>query len=231
MTQMPGTFITFEGGEGCGKSTQIHALECFLLELGRAVLVVREPGGTEVGEIIRTILLNPANTALTQRAELFLYEAARAQIVTETIEPALEAGTVVLCDRFYDSTLAYQGFGRGIPLETIEALNEVAVGTCHPQRTILLDIDSNKGLKRATVHESDRLEQAGEAFHERVRTGFLTLAAHDPHRIRLVNSCESKVDTACAVMAELSDLFDDLDDAYVRAVYESDPLRYFGGTQ
>ncbi len=223
-----GIFITFEGGEGSGKSTQIHALKRFLDELGRDVLLVREPGGTKVGEGIRAILLDPANEGLAPEAELLLYEAARAQITDEVIKPALDAGKVVLCDRFYDSTLAYQGFGRGIALDTIGRLNDLAVCGCHPERTILLDIAPETGLRRATMSGPDRLEQEGEDFHRRVREGFLRIAAADSARVRLINADADVVDCACEVFENIADLFDDIDPAYVRSVYESDPLLYFG---
>ena len=140
-----GVFITFEGGEGSGKSTQLKLLAHRLEGAGIAVRTLREPGGTAVGESIRAILLDPAHTGLDDTAEILLYEAARAQLVAEVIEPALEAGEIVLCDRFFDSTTAYQGYARGIALERVAALNHAATSGLAPDRTLLLDIVSGIG--------------------------------------------------------------------------------------
>lgn len=187
---MSGLFITFEGCDGSGKSTQIARLERRLRTLGYDVRSFREPGGPEVGgvgERIRAILLDPALGELDPGAELLLYEAARAQLVSTHYRPALADGAIVLGDRYTDSTIAYQGYGRrALPLERIRALNELATGGLVPDLTILLDVDAADGLAQATTRGADRLERAGRAFHERVRSGFLALAAAEPERVKLV---------------------------------------------
>lgn len=185
----PGIFITFEGVEGCGKSTQVRIMGQRLVAAGLPVRVLREPGGTRVGEAIRDILLDSANTGLDARAELLLYEASRAQHVAEVIEPALAAGDIVLCDRFYDSTTAYQGYARGIPLEDVAGLNATATGGLAPDLTIVIDIDPATGLERAcrASEGADRLEAEDIAFHERVRQGFLAIARENPDRVVVVS--------------------------------------------
>lgn len=201
-----GVLITFEGGEGCGKSTQIRLLAKQVEAAGLTVRVMREPGGTEVGEAIRAILLDPANAGLNPRAELLLYEAARAQIVAELIEPALEAGEVVLLDRFYDSTTAYQGHARALPLDEVARLNSFATAGLEPDRTVLLDIPAAEGLRRATAEATDRLEAEDLAFHERVRSGFLALAAENPGRVVVVDASGSVDEVADRVAASLRGL-------------------------
>lgn len=188
-TERTGVFITFEGVEGCGKSTQVRILGQRLHAAGVVARLLREPGGTRVGEAIREILLDPANTGLDDRAELLLYEASRAQHVAEVIEPALSAGDVVLCDRFYDSTTAYQGYARGIPLEEVEALNEAATAGLAPDLTIVIDVDPAIALGRAVTASgsADRLESEDLAFHERVRDGFLAIARERPERVVVVS--------------------------------------------
>lgn len=187
---MSGLFITFEGGDGSGKSTQIARLEVRLRTLGYDVRSFREPGGPEaggIGERIRAILLDPALGDLDPRAELLLYEAARAQLVSAHYRPALADGAIVLGDRYTDSTIAYQGYGRGVlPVERVRALNELATGDLVPDLTILLDVDAADGLAQATAQGADRLERAGQAFHERVRAGYLALAEAEPMRVKLV---------------------------------------------
>ncbi|NTU71596.1 MAG: dTMP kinase [Coriobacteriia bacterium] len=201
-----GVLITFEGGEGCGKSTQLTALAHRLEAAGLRVRSLREPGGTTVGEAVRAILLDPANTGLDDVAELLLYEAARAQIVAEVIEPALEAGEVVLCDRFYDSTTAYQGHARGIDLAQVASLNRAATGGLVPDRTVLLDIEPALGIARATTDATDRLEAEDLAFHERVRAGFLAIAREEPARVRVVDAAGEIDSVAVRVAAALADL-------------------------
>lgn len=198
-----GVLITFEGGEGCGKSTQIRLLARKLEAAGLPVRVLREPGGTATGEAIRAILLDPANAGLDPRAELLLYEAARAQIVAEVIEPALDAGEVVLLDRFFDSTTAYQGHARDLPLDEVVRLNAFAAAGLEPDRTVLLDIDAATGLERATAEGTDRLEAEDLAFHERVRTGFLAIAAENPARVMVVDASGSVDEVAQRVVAAL----------------------------
>ncbi len=198
---MPGVFITFEGGEGVGKTTQISFMERVLKRAGLDVVRLREPGGTGVGEDLRSIVLDAKNDALDDRAELFIYEAARAQIVAEVIRPALERGAVVLCDRFVDSTVAYQGYGRGLDPAFVRAANEFACQGVMPDCTVLLTVDSAAmGLRRATRRlGADRLELAGTEFHRRVNEGFKRIAADHPERVRVVSSASTKSAAARAV--------------------------------
>jgi dTMP kinase len=200
-------FITFEGGEGVGKSTQILLLSRRLEAAGQRVLRLREPGGTQVGEAIRRILLDPLNTSLCSTSELLLYEAARAQLVSEVIEPALAAGTTVLCDRYIDSTLAYQGLARGLGREAVERANAIGSRGCLPSRTILLERDTAEALNDARADGADRLEAEDLHFHELVHRGYRLIAVTDHHRIRTVACRASKAETAAAVFAELADLF------------------------
>lgn len=187
---MSGLMITFEGGDGSGKSTQIAALATRLRALGYDVRAFREPGGVapgDPGERIRDILLDPVHTELGVRAELLLYEASRAQLVSAHYRPGIEAGAIVLCDRYADSSVAYQGYGRAVlPVEEVHELNRIATGGLVPHLTILLDIDAAHGLEQATAQGADRLEQAGAAFHERVRAGYLAMAEAEPERIKVI---------------------------------------------
>jgi len=198
-----GIFLTFEGGEGCGKSTQIALLEPVLSEADLKVEVVREPGGTRLGERVRDILLDPASTGMTPVAELLLYQASRAQLVTERILPALSVGSVVLCDRFTDSTLAYQGYGRGLPKEGIETLSRMATCDLVPNLTIVLDIDPALGLVRAARSGADRLEAEQMAFHERVRQGFLELAKEEPVRCVVIDASGSVEEIHAMILSTL----------------------------
>lgn len=203
----PGVFITFEGGEGSGKSTQLDRLGSMLQHAGRTVRCLREPGGTHMGEAVRELLLDPANSGMDARAELLLYEAARAQLVAEVIEPALAAGEIVLCDRFYDSTTAYQGYGRGITLQEIAALNHSASAGLKPDRTLVFDIDPVLGLARATAgQDADRLESESLAFHHRVRDGFLAIAEAEPERVKIVDASGDVETVGSLVAAVLRDL-------------------------
>ncbi len=188
---MKGAFITLEGVEGCGKTTQMSLLRDRLEEAGRHVVLTREPGGTPVAEAIRAILLDPANTALSPVAELLLYEAARAQHVAERIKPALDEGAIVVCDRFADSTTAYQGAGRVLPLETVLHLHRVATGTVWPDLTIVLDMPAEAGLERAAAARSrDRIELEPLEFHQRVRAEFLRIAEAEPERVKVVDASQ-----------------------------------------
>lgn len=189
----PGTFITFEGGEGCGKSTQIKRLTARLQHLGHSVLLTREPGGTDVGEQIRHTLQHSKQSAqMTPEAELLLFCASRAQLVREIIMPALEAGHIVLADRFHDSTNVYQGIARQLDPPTVAAINQFAIGGCRPDLTILIDIDPVKGLERARGRELfDRMENLSLDFHQRVRQGYLELARREPDRVKLVDGLGS----------------------------------------
>lgn len=205
---LPGVFITFEGGEGVGKTTQSRFLAEYLKSLGLNVVRLREPGGTTVGEKLRSIVLDAKNDSLNDRSELFMYEAARAQIVSEVIRPALESGAVVLCDRFVDSTVAYQGYGRGLDPEFVRAANAFACQGITPDRTVLLTVSSTGlGLHRATRRlGADRLELAGTEFHERVARGFAMIAEEDPERVRTVSAASSRSETARCVWEALADL-------------------------
>jgi dTMP kinase len=188
-------FITCEGIEGCGKTTQIRLAETWLREQGIPVFATAEPGGTPLGRMIREILLNRGSCAIGAEAELLLFAAARAQHVRETILPALEAGQWVLCDRFSDATAAYQGFGRGLDDGLIRTLNAFSALTVTPERTILFDLPVETGLVRAEkraagirpAEAEDRFEREERAFHGRVREGYLTLAAEEPERFRIVD--------------------------------------------
>ena len=180
-----GLFITFEGPEGSGKTTQIRRLADWLGEQGRKVLTTREPGGTRIGEAIREVLLSPAHTEMCAEAEILLFSAARAQIVRETLQPHLARGGVVLCDRFADSTLAYQGYGRLLDLDTLRQITLFATGGVVPALTICLDLPVVEGLRRkqgGDQAEWNRMERERLDFQERVRRGYLALAAAEPQR-------------------------------------------------
>ena len=206
-----GVFITFEGGDGAGKSTHLQLVAEALRMRGVEVVCLREPGGTIIGEQLRSTVLDPGNYIMTDECELLIYEAARAQLVSQVIRPALDRGAVVLCDRFADSTIAYQGYGRKIDRGFIDRANEFSCQGVWPDRTILMMTggDAEVGLDRATHHKhADRLEMAGTDFHERVNQAFLKIAEADPERVRLVISDATKAETSRKVFAELSDLFE-----------------------
>ncbi len=179
---MSGVFITFEGGDGAGKTTQIVRLASALRDLGADPFVLREPGGTVVGEGVRDILLDPRHEGLDPVAETLLFAASRAQLSATVIRPALDAGRVVICDRYADSTVAYQGYGRGLDLATVRAVNAWATRGLVPDRTILLDVDPAEGIAAATPAEADRLEREELAFHARIRAGYLEMARAEPDR-------------------------------------------------
>ncbi|HBT94905.1 MAG TPA: dTMP kinase [Coriobacteriia bacterium] len=210
-TRGRGIFITFEGGEGVGKSTQILLLAKRLEAAGIEVERLREPGGTRIGEAIRAVLLDAGNTELNAISELLLYEAARAQLVTELIEPALQRGAVVLCDRYTDSTVAYQGIARGLGVDEVEQLNRIGSLGVAPDRTILITHDAKEALERATEQGADRLEAEGMEFHKKVLGGFEFLAAKELDRIRKVPCHPEKKDTAIAVFEQVADLFPDIE--------------------
>jgi len=189
-----GIFITFEGVEGSGKSTQIDLLAGYFKNRGYNIVVTREPGGTKIGDRIRDILLNPDLSGMNSYTELFLYVASRAQLVSEVIKPALAAGKIVLCDRFADSSLTYQGFGRGLPLGEIKRLNEWTTQGIRPQVTIVLVISPEHGLDRATRKSADRMEQETIDFHRRVGEGYKELAREYPDRICLIDATTNPED-------------------------------------
>jgi len=181
-----GVFITFEGPEGCGKTTHSKLLFEYLKRRGYGCVYTREPGGTKLGEALREILLNSKGLRISGLSELFLFEACRSQIVKEIIAPALEKKIIVICDRFSDATICYQGYGGGVDMKKICALDRVATGGLSPNLTLLLDIDTLEGLRRARKKGLDRMESKDAAYHKRVRTGYLKLAKLYPGRIRVV---------------------------------------------
>jgi dTMP kinase len=193
-----GIFITFEGTEGSGKSTQIQRLAGRLRSLSQDVLLLREPGGTDIGEEIRhTLKHSPKNTAMRPETELLLMNASRAQLVREIIRPALDQGRLVLCDRFYDSTVVYQGYGRGLNLQQTQAIIDFAVGDTRPHLTLLLHVPLPVSLARRQQRQGqqiplrDRFEEADQAFFERVERGYLELAKQEPDRLRLIDATRS----------------------------------------
>ena len=208
-----GKFITFEGGEGCGKSTQVKRFAALLEARGIKVLLTREPGGTRLAELIRGLLKDEADDPPTDRAELLLFLAARAQLVKNTIRPALDEGTWVVSDRFSDSTIAYQGYGRGLPLDFVCAANNFACEGLKPDLTFLLDLDPAVARVRmrqreeATNTVADRIERAGEEFHARLRGGFLTLAATDVPRFAVIDASASPDEVFSSVLSAASRLF------------------------
>jgi dTMP kinase len=183
-------FITLEGPEGSGKSSQIDLLAEFLGRRGFSVITTREPGGTAIGDQIRQVLHDVANTAMSSTAELLLYSASRAQLVSELIRPALAAGQVVLCDRYADSTLAYQGYGRHLNLTDLRTITQFATGGLKPDLTLLLDIDVERGLarRRDGGEEMNRLDLELVSFHQRVRDGYHCLAQEEPERWVIVDA-------------------------------------------
>lgn len=185
---MSGLFLTLEGPEGGGKTTQLARLQARLEAEGIATVRTREPGGDAVGEKVRELLLS---TEMTSEAEFLLFAAARAQNVAQVVRPALEAGNVVLCDRFTDSSLAYQGVARGLPLETIRAVNDFATGGLRPDRTFLLDLPAELGLARRHASETNRLDHESLGFHTKVRDGFLSAASREPERVFVLDASQS----------------------------------------
>ncbi len=200
-------FITFEGPEGSGKSTQLAMLADWLRGLGQDVLLTREPGGTAIGDRVRAILLDPACGEMRAEAEVLLFSAARAQHVGQVIRPHLARGGVVLCDRYADSTLAYQGYGRRLDLDTLRVITAFATGGLRPDLVVFLDIDAAGGLQRKQLHANDdasqwnRMEQEALAYHQRVRDGYLQMAAAEPGRWLLVDAAQT-MDAVQAVVRE-----------------------------
>src|SRR5208283_717347 len=194
-TGMKSLFITFEGTEGCGKSTQVKLLAERLVALGHHVRTLREPGGTPIGEEIRqTLKHSPANRAMTAEAELLLMNASRAQLVREVVRPALQQGQMILCDRFYDSTTAYQGYGRGLDLKVVKAVIDFAVAETRPDLTLPLlappEVSASRLLARQATMPfvRDRMEEADASFFERVARGYRALAAAEPQRVKLIDA-------------------------------------------
>jgi len=203
-----GLFITFEGIDGCGKTTQLEAVRNLLEHEGISCIVTREPGGTAIGRCIRSILLAPEHAEMQNECELLLYFADRAQHVREVILPALKQGSIVLCDRYADATLAYQGYGRGISLSMLTTQNELATNGLWPHKTFVFDISISAASLRLkeTGKQVDRLEGSGEAFYDKVRKGYLALALQNEQRIRVFNGELSKEALTALVVAEIKQL-------------------------
>ncbi|PVE62529.1 dTMP kinase [Priestia megaterium] len=196
---MSGTFITFEGPEGAGKTTIIHMVQQKLMQEGYTIVLTREPGGIRIAEQIREIILNPANTEMDARTEALLYAAARRQHLVEKVIPELNKGNIVLCDRFIDSSLAYQGNARGIGVEDIFAINQFAIEQTMPQATLYFDIEPEVGLERINKGRKDeinRLDLESLDFHYKVRDGYLSLLSEFPERIRRIDANQS-VEKVC----------------------------------
>ena len=205
----PGRFITFEGTEGCGKSTQVELLARRLRALGHRVRTLREPGGTPIGEEIRhTLKHSKNNAAMTAEAELLLMNASRAQLVREIIRPALAAGEIIVCDRFYDSTTAYQGHGRQLDLEKVKTVIDFAVGETRPDLTLFLHVPAEVSAERLRSRQTslkfvrDRIEEADQKFFERVAHGFGIIAAAEPQRVRFINGVQP-LDVVCEKIWEI----------------------------
>ena len=212
-TARHGLLITLEGPDGAGKSMQAGVLAERLAASGRRVLLTREPGGTPLGERIRDLLLNVEAGARDPLGDAFLFNAARRQLVADVIRPALEDGVVVICDRFADSTLAYQGHGGGAPVADLDALARVSTGGLRPDRTVLFDVPVEAGLARrqggdaAQLNRFETSEQHDRAFHERVRAGYLAMAAAEPERWRVIDGAGEPADVSSRVWAGVADLF------------------------
>ena len=207
-------FISFEGIEGCGKSTQVERLAKRLAKEGREVVTLREPGGTSIGEAIRDVVKHPpGNKPISPDAELLLMNASRAQLVQQAIRPALASGAVVLCDRFYDSSLAYQGYGRGLDLAKVQHAIDLSVGETKPDITLLLDIPLEVSAERVanrqfkTGESIDQFDRSGDTFFKRVLDGFHALAKGDPERLRTINADQSPDSVSDEIWNTLKDHF------------------------
>lgn len=196
---MNGRLITLEGIDGSGKTTQAVRLAARLEGLGQEVVLVREPGDTPVSEALRQLVLEHGNVGLSPRTEAMLFSAARAQLVDEIIAPALERGALVLCDRFADSTIAYQGYGRELPLEEVITTQRLVTRGITPGMTLLLDLTVDEAQARRSAATDDRMESAGEHFLQRVRDGYLAMAAREPERWRIVNGAGNEDDIAAEI--------------------------------
>ncbi len=195
-----GYFISFEGGDGSGKSTQIQILRDFLEERGYDVILTREPGGTPISEKIRSIILDKENSEMDDMTEALLYAAARAQLVSQVIRPALEAGKVVICDRFVDSSMAYQAYARGLG-DSVKTINGFAVGDCMPNLTILLKVNPQVGSSRIGDRERDRIELASREFHKKVYEGYLQLEKLYPDRIVGIDAADT-IENIAGIISE-----------------------------
>ncbi len=203
---MKGILITFEGSEGSGKSTQINLLQKYFKKQKKSTLFLREPGGVKISEKIRNILLDVKNTAMGNECETLLYMAARAQLVQEVLLPALQKGEVVLCDRFLDSTMVYQGYGCGVDVSLIKKIGHFATQGIQPKLTFFFDIDAKKGLARIN-RAKDRIECRAIAYHNRVRQGYLALAKNEPRRIKVIDASKSKSEIHDIVLGHVEKIF------------------------
>lgn len=201
-----GKFITLEGGEGSGKTTMIGRIGSYFEERGIPYLVTREPGGIEIAEKIRNIILDPSHTAMDARTEALLYAAARSQHLAEKVEPALQAGITVICDRFVDSSLAYQGYARGLGIENVWEINRFAIGDLMPDVTLYLDIEPEQGLSRINAHdgrEINRLDLENLEFHHKVREAYSLLQKQFPERIHVIDASQAPDDVEKAMILSL----------------------------
>lgn len=209
-----GIFISFEGVDGCGKSTQIKELRRRLRRLGDRLVLTREPGGTVLGEDVRRILQQADDRReITDKAELLLFAASRTELVSEVISPAIATGKIVIADRFLDSTTIYQGVARGLPTEMVETINGIAVGDCLPDITFLMDIDPSDSRRRMTTRgnaDLDRIEKMPEAFFHQVRQGYLDLAKKEPNRFVIIDAMEKVSTIADRIWATLTERYDGL---------------------
>lgn len=196
---MKGTFITFEGSEGSGKSTQIKLVRAYLKAQKKPILFVREPGGVKISEKIRNILLDVKNVKMSDGCETLLYMAARAQLIEEVIAPALKKGKIVLCDRFLDSTVAYQGYGNGVDVAAIKKIGQFATQGIRPDITFFFDIDAKKGLSRIN-RKKDRIERRAIMYHSKVRRGYIKIARQEPGRVKLIDGSKSKEEIFGAIV-------------------------------
>ena len=199
-------FITFEGGEGCGKSVQARALYRRLSRLAIPVILTHEPGGTPLGKKLARGLKWAQDTDISPLTELLLFNASRTQLIDEVIHPNLAKGKIVICDRYVDSTTAYQGYGRGLDLEIVTAINNAATQGLKPDLTVLLDIPAEVGLARKSTKKQDRFEQEEVAFHQRVREGYHKMAANDPERWLVVDASQSKAKISEIIWQRISQL-------------------------
>jgi dTMP kinase len=198
-------FITFEGPDGSGKTTQITLLCSYLRQHGYEVIATREPGGTAIGDQIRGCLHDVRNTRMTPAAEILLYSASRAQLVQQVIRPGLESGAIVICDRYADSTMAYQGYGRGLNLDDLQFITQFATGGLQPDLTFLLDLDVEAGIRRRTDggDEMNRMDLQNAQFHRRVRQGYLSMVAAQPYRWVVVNADRDVEDVQAEIRLQI----------------------------
>ena len=202
--------ISFEGIDGSGKSTQIKLLSDWLTELNIKFLIAREPGGTLISEGIRKVLLDKTNSNFSPESESFLFLSARAQLVSEIIRPSLESGKFVICDRYIDSTLAYQGYGRGLDLSELQAMNNMAIGECFPGQTFFLNVDIDSSIQRRSSTEDDRMESAGIKFLSKVREGYIKLSAQSLNRILSLDGTEDMGLIFNKIKAQLRSIYGEL---------------------